>query len=168
MTIASVATQTGVSQSGLLHHFPSKAALLAAVLDEREREDSDFLFGDGTVPLGWAAFDSLTALTARNTTRPEWVQLFVRTSAEATVPNHPAHGWVVRHYRSLRNWLRDAVQSGIESGAIRADAPVTLIVESTVALLDGIQQQWVVEPDAVSMIDNVREHIRLLKATWSS
>ncbi len=167
MTIADVAAQAGVSQSGLLHHFPSKAALLAAVLDEREQTDSEFLFGDGTVPLGWDAFDSLVALAARNATRPEWVQLFVRIAAEASVPSHPAHDWVTRHYRSLRKWLTDAVEAGVTAGQIRRDAPAALIAETTIAVLDGVQQQWVVEPQAVAMVDNVREHVRVLKQAWS-
>lgn len=168
MTISAVAAEAGVSQSGLLHHFPNKAALLAAVLDERDREDSDFLFGDSDTPLGWDAFDSLVSLVARNNNRPEWVRLFVRIAAEATDPNHPGHDWVTRHYQSMRAWLTDAIHAGVEDGTIRPDIPRPLVVESTIALLDGIQQQWVIDPDTVSMIDNVREHVRVLRQTWSA
>lgn len=168
MTIADVAAKTGVSQSGLLHHFPSKAALLTAVLDQRERDDRDFLFRDGTVPLGWAAFDALVSLAARNSTRPEWVGVFVRVAAEATEPGHPAREWLTRHYESTRRWLTEALHHGIANGEIVPNAPVDLIVGNTIACLDGIQQQWTLEPGRVSMVNHVREHVRALKAAWST
>lgn len=66
-SIAKVAAESGLSQSGLLHHFPSKVALLSAVLEERDAEDGVFLTNeDGEAPLGWDAFDALEALVARN------------------------------------------------------------------------------------------------------
>lgn len=167
MAISAVAREAGVSQSGMLHHFPSKAALLAAVLDEREHDDEEFLFGDDATPLGWDAFDALVSLAARNANRPQWVQMFVRVAAEATDPAHPGHEWILEHYRSMRSWLTDAVRAGIEDGTFRADVPVALLVESTVAVLDGLQQQWVLEPDAVSMVDATREHVRMLKQAWA-
>ncbi|MGY2061863.1 TetR/AcrR family transcriptional regulator, partial [Nocardia gipuzkoensis] len=36
-SIAEIADRCGLSQPGLLHHFPTKAALLSAVLDYRDR-----------------------------------------------------------------------------------------------------------------------------------
>ena len=42
-------------------------------------------------PLSRQAFDALTALVARNSTRPELIGLFVLLSAEATDTGHPAH-----------------------------------------------------------------------------
>lgn len=165
-TIANVAAQAGISQSGLLHHFPSKAALLAAVLDHHEQEDSDFLFGAGVTPMGWDAFDSLVALTARNASRPEWVKLFVLISAEGTVPGHPAHDWVTRHYRGMRTWLSDAVREGISRGEIAENAPVDAIATAAIGVLDGAQQQWVLDSHAVPLVQTVREHVEGLKRLW--
>lgn len=167
MTIADVASRTGISQSGLLHHFPSRAALLTAVLEQREREDSEFLFGDGRVPLGWDAFDALVSLAARNSTRPEWVGVFVRVAAEASEVDHPAHEWMMRHYSSARRWLREAIQYGIQVGEIRPDAPVELIVGNTIAVQDGLQQQWLVSPDDVPLVQHFREHVHTLKSAWT-
>ncbi|MFJ2505035.1 TetR/AcrR family transcriptional regulator [Microbacterium sp. NPDC087592] len=165
MSIADVAAASGISQSGLLHHFPSKVALLAAILEQRERDDNAFLFGDGTVPLGWDAFEALVPLTARNSTRPEWVGVFVRVSAEATEPDHPANEWLRDHYASARAWLGDAVQQGKESGVIRADAPTELLVGNTIAVLDGIQQQWLVDR-RIDMVSQVSAHISGLRVCW--
>lgn len=167
-SVAAVAAKTGLSQSGLLHHFPSKAALLAAVLEERDRQDGDFLAGGTEPPLGWAAFDALTALVARNSTRPQLVGLFVRLAAEATEPGHPAHAWVREHYESMRNWLTHAVHTGQERGEISADAPAGTIVRTTIAVIDGLQQQWLLDPDDVSMAAEFEAFADTLRARWGT
>jgi len=166
-SIALVAQQTGLSQSGLLHHFPSKAALLAAVLEDRDAEDGEFLTRDGSSPqLGWAAFDALAALVARNSTRPELVGLFVRLSAEATEPDHPAHDWLLDHYTGIRAWLTDAVRTGQATGEIRQDAPVEVLVRTTIAVLDGLQQQWLLERESMSMVTEFAAFVSLLRSQW--
>ncbi|KRE77801.1 MULTISPECIES: TetR/AcrR family transcriptional regulator [Micrococcaceae] len=167
-SIAEVALRTGLSQSGLLHHFPNKTALLTAVLEQREKEDSEFLFGEGAAPMGWAAFDSLVALVARNSTRPEWIGLFVRISAEATEAKHPANQWMLDHYRSTREWLTQAIEDGKRTGEILPDAPVEAIVRNTIAVLDGLQQQWVAEPHSMSMVAELRVYLDQLRATWGN
>lgn len=167
-SVAAVAAKTGLSQSGLLHHFPSKAALLAAVLEERDREDGDFLTGTTAPPLGWAAFDSLTALVARNSTRPHLVGLFVRLAAEGTEPSHPAHAWVQQHYAGIRTWLTAAVEAGQERGEIAANAPVGTIVRTTIAVIDGLQQQWLLEPGEVAMAAEFEAFADTLRARWST
>lgn len=166
-SVADVAAKTGLSQSGLLHHFPSKAALLAAVLEHRSKDDTEFLFGDANVPTGWAAFDGLVALVARNSTRPDWVGLFVRLSAEATEPGHPAHQWLLDHYESLRRWLTEALEQGKTSGEVRQDAPTTHIVNTTIAVLDGLQQQWLCEPGTFAMVAHFRSFTEGLKTCWA-
>ena len=166
-SIAKVAERTGLSQSGLLHHFPSKAALLSAVLEERDAEDGQFLSSAGEPPLGWAAFDSLAALVARNSTRPHLVGLFVRLSAEAIEPGHPAHEWIKDHYAGIEAWLTDAIRAGKERGEIREDAPAETIVHTTVAVLDGLQQQWLLNPERVSMVAAFAEHVETLRTRWS-
>jgi AcrR family transcriptional regulator len=167
-SVAAVAAKTGLSQSGLLHHFPSKAALLAAVLEERDRQDGDFLAGSTEPPLGWAAFDALTALAARNSTRPELVGLFVRLAAEATEPDHPAHTWVREHYEGIQNWLTHAVHIGQERGEISADAPIGTIVRTTIAVIDGLQQQWLLDPDKVAMAAEFEAFADTLRARWGT
>ncbi|HEY6931951.1 MAG TPA: helix-turn-helix domain-containing protein, partial [Marmoricola sp.] len=42
-TMLAVAEAAGISQTGLVHHFPDKQLLLAAVLDRRDRLDGEAL-----------------------------------------------------------------------------------------------------------------------------
>jgi len=167
-TIADIAQEAGLSQSGLLHHFSSKAALLSAVLEERDTEDSEFLSGDQATPLSWAAFDALTALVARNSTRPELIGLFVRLSAEATDPHHPAHSWLQDRYANTRAWLTDAVRTVQRAGEMHPDAPVDDIVRTTIAVIDGLQQQWLVEPQTMSMVGSFSTYLAALRGQWAT
>ncbi|MFD5825931.1 TetR/AcrR family transcriptional regulator [Lentzea sp. NPDC060358] len=167
-SVAAVAARTGLSQSGLLHHFPTKAALLAAVLQERDRQDGAFLAGGTGAPLGWAAFDALTALVARNSTRPGLVGLFVRLAAEAVDPAHPAHDWVQQHYAGIRTWLCEAVRAGVDRGEFRPDTPVSSIVSTTIAVVDGLQQQWLLRPDEVPMVAEFEVFTSALRARWGT
>lgn len=167
--IAKVAAESGLSQSGLLHHFPSKVALLSAVLEERDAEDGVFLTNeDGEAPLGWDAFDALEALVARNSTRPQLVGLFVRLSAEAVEVGHPAHTWIKDHYAGMEAWLTDAVRVGQARGDIRADAPGLVLAHRTIALVDGLQQQWLLHPGRVSMAEEFGAYMAELHARWGT
>jgi len=168
-SIAKVAQQAGLSQSGLLHHFPSKAALLLAVLEERDAEDGVFLTTEhGEAPLGWDAFDALEALVARNSTRPHLVGLYVRVSAEAIEPGHPAHDWLKDRYAGMEAWLTDAIRTGQVREEIHADAPIAILVHNTIAMVDGLQQQWLLNPERVSMVKEFGGYVAELRARWGA
>ncbi|UKA60533.1 TetR/AcrR family transcriptional regulator [Arthrobacter sp. FW306-2-2C-D06B] len=166
-TIARLAAGTGLSQSGLLHHFPSKAKLLSAVLEARDAEDGEFLNTEhGEAPMGWEAFDALQALVARNSSRPQFVGLYVKMAAEAVEEDHPAHEWLENRYAAMKEWLTDAVRFGQVRGEIVSDAPVDHLVRTTIAVLDGLQQQWLIDPSKFSMVEAFGFHIAGLRACW--
>ncbi len=172
---AVIAARAGVSPAQVFYYFPSKEDLLASILENSDSAVDGLVgpllvspFGERPSPPGWAAFDALVALAADHTAYMRWVQLFVRISAEATAPGHPAYEWISRHNQRIHNSLTEALEAGIEDGSVRRDTPTQLIVESTVALLYGLQQQWILDPTKVSVVDNVREHVRSLKHNWST
>lgn len=167
-SVAQVAQQAGLSQAGLLHHFPSKVALLTAALEYREETEGTRLEVDGAAPLGWAAFDALTGLVARNAARPSIVRLFVTLSAEALDPAHSAHEWILNHYDSLTTWLTAAVEFGRDQGEFRADTPVGTLVRLTIATMDGLQQQWLATNSAFDMAEEFRRYVESQKNTWKA
>ncbi|WP_439657726.1 TetR/AcrR family transcriptional regulator [Lentzea sp. HUAS TT2] len=167
-SVAQVAQQAGLSQAGLLHHFPSKVALLTAALEYREETEGTRLEVEGAAPLGWAAFDALTGLVARNAARPSIVRLFVTLSAEALDPAHPAHEWILNHYDSLTTWLTAAVEFGRERGECRSDTPVDTLVRLTIATMDGLQQQWLATGAGFDMAEEFRRYVESQKRTWKA
>src|SRR5512139_3529475 len=90
--LADIAKAAGVTEPGLLHHFPSKAHLLMEVLAERDRIDrerSDTSLHDGTK----GPLVPLQELVEYNETVPGLVQLFVVLVAESIDDKHPGHGF---------------------------------------------------------------------------
>ena len=122
-SIRDVALRVGMSEAGLLHHFPNKSALLAAVLDRRDQHSLQrvpFDSGDGD-----ATLRGLVDLAAYNASVPGVVELYTTLSAEATAPSHPAHDYFVRalriHPRQRPRGVR--VARGRGSARRRRDAP---------------------------------------------
>lgn len=167
-SLAQVAKRAGLSQAGLLHHFPSKVALLTAALEYRDETEGVRLEVEGQAPLGWAAFDALVELVVRNAARPPIVRLFVTLSAEALQSEHPAHHWVVHHYESLTSWLTEAVEHGRRAGEFRAETPTAVLVRQTVAMMDGLQQQWLAGGTAFDMAADFRTFVEAQKQRWGS
>jgi AcrR family transcriptional regulator len=168
-SIAQVAARAGISQSGLLHHFPSKQALLIAVIDYRQQVDSRTLEdADGRPLLGWAAFDGLLDLVRKNTERPQVVRMFATLCAEALDADHPAHEWIQQHYASGERTLADAIEAGIAEGTMRPDMPPATIAHLTVAIMDGLQLQWLSSEGALDMAGAFEAYVDHLKLTWGA
>ena len=167
-SVAQVAQRAGLSQAGLLHHFPSKVALLTAALEYRQETEGTRLEVDGVAPLGWAAFDALAGLVARNAARPSIVRLFVTLSAEALDPDHPAHDWITNHYDSLTTWLTAAIEHGRDHGEFRQDTSVATLVRLTIATMDGLQQQWLATEQGFDMAEEFRRYVDSQKQAWKS
>ena len=74
-----LASRVGMSHPGLLHHFPTKVALLEAVLDYRDTVDVADL--DEDLARGTDYFDALVRLVERNALRRHIVELFTALAA---------------------------------------------------------------------------------------
>lgn len=164
-SMAQVAEAAGISPSGLAHHFPSKAALLGAVLDHRDAMDAL------PPPEGeegpWDAFDQLVVLAGTNMERRQLVALYTTMIGEAIAPAHPAHGWMRRHFDLVLELLRETIRTGQERGLVRQDAPVDRLARETIALMDGLQVQWLLDP-TVDMAEVMAQHVEELKRTWGT
>jgi len=168
-SIAQVAERAGLSQSGLLHHFRSKADLLAAALDHRDEIEGHLLEStDGVPAMGWAAFDSLVELVRRNSAEPRLVRLFVTLSAEAIDPDHPAHPWMVAHYDGITAWLMAAIERGKRNGEMDPAMPTMTVVERTIATMDGLQILWFARGAEVDMVTDFAEYVEELHDRWAT
>jgi AcrR family transcriptional regulator len=152
-----VADACGLTVPGLLHHVGAKDRLLLAVLDHRDNEDflalAHELGLDVTDVWGrWPASISLPqvceALVRRNVTQPEIVRLFSVLEAESLAPDHPASEYFrQRQERTLRGFA--ALAAG------RAPDPLSL-ARQVVALMDGLQIQWLRDPETTDLLDEWR------------
>lgn len=154
-SLRDIAVRVGMSEAGLLHHFPNKSALLAAVLERRDQHSSE------RVPMdtedGLATLRGLVDLAAYNASVPGVVELYCTLSAEATSPDHPAHEYFLRRYEFTREQLAKAF-ARLERDGLLVDGvkPVRAAI-ATLAMMDGLQVQWLLDRDVVDMADALRE-----------
>src|SRR4051794_10743987 len=144
-SLREVAARVGISHPGLLHHFPSKAALLEAVLSRRDEIDEALFRAD--LDAGHDHFDGLALLVERNAARPGIVELFATLSAEATSPGHPAHAYFQDRYRAVVEVTRTEFERWRDEGRLRDGIDPLTAARLTVAVMDGMQIQWLLAAD---------------------
>ncbi|MDQ0792375.1 TetR/AcrR family transcriptional regulator [Streptomyces sp. B1I3] len=167
VSLRDIAAHAGLTHAGLLHHFPGKESLLIEVLGRRDRTDAQETFpgivSPGTPEAGPAErLERVVGLIARNGRTPGLVSLYTKLSAEATDPAHPGHHYFKERYRILREELTvlvRALQAEVRS-PVAADPEV--VARQLLALMDGLQTQWLLEPEAVAMEDLVRDFLSRL------
>ena len=147
-TILDIATHVGISRTGLLHHFPSKEALLKAILAKRDLEDIE-RFGRSEEPL--SDLRNLVELVRHNASIPQLVGLFAVLSAEAADAAHPAHDYFVRRYDRARSAMGQALVRARDADLLAPGVDIDHEARALVAMLDGLQIQWLLAPDDVDM-----------------
>ncbi|MDR7158214.1 TetR/AcrR family transcriptional regulator [Arthrobacter sp. BE255] len=148
-SLKDVADKVGLTQAGLLHHFPNKEALLEAVLTLRDEES---VARTGALSAqGIGLLHGLVELTRYNTTIPGLVALYCVLSAEATDPDHPAHEYFQRRYNWVRGTMKDAFAEIQRHGQLRPGIAPPAAARQLAALMDGLQVQWLLDNDSVDM-----------------
>ena len=162
-SLREIAERVGLSQPGLLHHFANKEKLLEAVLTHRDDLANERMGPE--LPAGAALFDSLVELTAFNATTPGLVALFAVLSGEATATDHPGHEYFRERYSWVRTLIEEAVVEGQAAGDIRPDLDPTDAARTMIALLDGLQIQWLYEDSSFDMTIPLRTYVASLRTS---
>lgn len=164
VSLRQIAARAGITHAGLLHHFPGKDALLLEVLGRRDRQDAAWLFPELLEPAGnpAPARDRLLGLLDvidRNSRTPGLVALYTKVAAEAAAPGHPAHDYFVARYRLLRRELAAVLGTVFREAEPPVTAEPAAVAQQLIALMDGMQTQWTLEPEAVEMRARVAEFL---------
>jgi AcrR family transcriptional regulator len=133
------AAACGMTKAGMLHHFPSKDALLIAVLERRD--DLDLATVGGTLEPARdpaAARATMTAFVRRNLTQRSILQLYAVLAAEALNPAHPAHAYFQARLEEGRAMFERYLLSWHPRPGLAA---VELL-----SFLDGLQLHWLRDP----------------------
>lgn len=160
--MAEIARDASLSGPGLLHHFPSKTHLLMEVLKERDRIDGQrvqtFLEKNDHHFL-----DALIELVEHNQTVPGLVQLFNLLVAESVSTDHPAHEFFIERYQRGREHWTQAITQAQQAGEVRLDLPADTLASLLFAIMDGLQVQWLLEPEKINMSELFQVMTDILK-----
>jgi AcrR family transcriptional regulator len=156
-SLATIAEEVGLSQPGVLHHFPSKEHLLLEVLRYREERGLEYM--ERTVEETDSYAEALLELCAANAQTPGLVRLFTVLAAESVDDDHPANARFRARYRDLRR--RVAARLAIErrEGRLPGDADIDKLAPQVLAMLDGLQLQWLLDPGEVDMVALFRDFL---------
>jgi AcrR family transcriptional regulator len=94
---------------------------------------------------------ALLGLCRENQDTPGLVRLFAILAAESVDDDHPAHDWMVERYRTLRERFVTRRENEQREGRIAAGLDSRLLAPQLIAMFDGLQVQWLLDPGAVAM-----------------
>lgn len=150
-SIARIAERVGITVAGALHHFPSKTALLMGVLERRDevnRRVAEEVRGDGSLS---GLLGSLRAINRSNAGAPGVVRAFSILNAESLVEGHPAWEWYQARYQDIYGRLSGRFRLLVEQGEVREDVDVGALTQQILAMMDGLQLQWLRFPEQLDL-----------------
>ena len=157
-TTADIATKVGLTEPGLLYHFPSKQELLFSVLEAREVEIGKRLH-ERTVESG--IFGGLLDLAKRHEADPRLLVL----AAESINPDHPAHEWFVARYRRAREQRARDIAHEQRAGRLPADIDAQVVARLLLAILDGLELQHLLDPELGDIAGPLEAFLALLRGS---
>jgi len=166
-SLGEIAERVGITHPGVLHHFGSKDQLFVEVLAYRERQDVEG-FEDNQPPRGAELLRHLVRTAAVNTGRIGLVQSYVVLSAESVTEGHPAQASFRDRFSVLRGLIAAALEETCGDALHPPAAEIDAAASSIIAVMDGLQVQWLLEPEKVPMPDAVALVIDALLQRWGA
>ena len=158
-----VFAQRGADRTSLramIHHFGSLEQLRVDVYQESARRlDRGAGRTDGVSPV-----ETMRLSAERNREVPGMVQLYTTLVAAALEEGHPAATtFASERFAAVRAALADQVRAQQADGRIRPDLDADQVAALVIAASDGLQTQWVLDPDvdqvgALALLERLLGH----------
>ena len=157
-TIRDIAAEAQISPSSLLHFYRTKQELLWATM--AHRDDRRFCASDNAQSAGFA--DRVVGQAVANEDVPHLIQLYAILSAESATRDHPGQQFFADRFAGLRTAYAREFTALAEAGLLRDGVEPDVAAVTVVALWDGVQLQWLHDPETVSAAHVLREYFRLV------
>lgn len=157
-SLRDISKELGLSLTSLVHHFPTKSDLLEAVLDNANATwGTSFASEADEQGVRFA----ILQLARLNFDHPELLRLLAIVASEASSPAHPAHDWFVQRYQRLVGILQQMIETDRERGRVRTDGDAAVLAKRVIALWDGLQLQWLLDPheDMIGEMDGALDDL---------
>ena len=202
-SLADIANAADISKAGLLHHFSSKDELFCKVLERRDREDALSILVDSPAVEGdavetpvdtvgnldtlevasvsdldgnpWVLLERYIELLERNVAHRDLTAIYTATAVSVLDAEHPAHQWMANHLNSAVERFESSFEAGKTAGLVDPKMPSRLVARSLVALIDGLQLQWLcsttpgtaaAEALSTDLVAEIRLYADCLRSQW--
>ena len=158
-SLRTVGEAIGVSHAALRHYFSSRDELLVEAYRAHEaRAARDAPTADES------AVGVIVEAAERNRSIPGLVELYATLTTDALQAQHAVTREFVRgRFRTLREALAARIESGQQAGRIAAGIDAMDAAALVIAASDGLQIQWLLDPDAVDVGRSLSILERLLR-----
>jgi TetR/AcrR family transcriptional regulator, transcriptional repressor for nem operon len=136
---ADISDAVGIKKPSIHHHFPTKAALAAAVLKSHREKTIE-----GTEQLDWQIEDPRKRLYAyiqywEGCIRGGMVPFCVAALMGAELPSLPeeVQAEVRQHFKALGKWLEQTLKAGVKAGVIRLQDSAATEAQTLMAVVHG-------------------------------
>ena len=102
----------------------------------------------------------MLAVSTHNTERPGLIQLYSLLRADATAVEHPAHEHHRLQYDGLRIYLTRAFEEVRAAGELNSDEDSDTLASTFLALMDGLQIQWLYNREATDIDRVLRAYMK--------
>ena len=150
-SLREISRRCGISHATLLHHFPTKVALLTAVM---ARRDADQL--PVSSARGWTledVFGFFVALARHNHGKPGLARLHILLEAEAASPKHPARDYFVGRNSEWREVVTRLIARTAAEGGVAIDLDPKTITLMSLALWEGLELNEPLSAEPIDIAD---------------
>lgn len=155
-----IAADVGLTEAGLLYHFPSKTHLLLAVMDTRLDIE---LAREGLLPADQdplRAFRVMLRVLEQLAAKPALMELFMLLFGQAADPTSPAHGSFSLLYERTIESVSSQLRLAAAAGTVRPDLDFKRIAQQSIAVSDGLQFQWILMGGEFDLVARFREYLQ--------
>ncbi|MFF0085849.1 TetR/AcrR family transcriptional regulator [Streptomyces canus] len=157
-SIDAVAERAGLTRQGVLHYYPSKRRLLFALLHFREELNRRHVQGDGDDRDLPGTFAEAVAFDQGY---PFLAQVHSVLMAEAATGQEPAREFVRERSRTLQDSVAGDLTARYGE-RLPSGLTAQMAATAVLALLEGLQQQWLVDSDDENYPQVVRDSLAVL------
>ncbi len=164
-SLRDIAERVGLTHAGLQYYFPTKEAILTALLDERDADaeqrgrEQDAPSSDGTVA---TLADIVRATITAHLNTPELTGLWAELTIAARSQDHPGHDHFVDRFDHGRALLTERLGSPTKGGALPGGLSAAEAAVLVVAVIEGLQTQWLLDP-SLDIITPLTKFIQLIE-----
>lgn len=141
MSLRDVARKVGISHPGVIYHFPSKEALLMAVVEQYE-EEAGIRISSLAEMESVEAFESVFHMLANMHDYPMVVEMECMLVTEASSELHPAHEHFVERNAQIRQVFTKAWDHLKATGKVTPEEDGRELAQSFLAMWHGLMAVW--------------------------
>ena len=155
-SLSDIARDLEISIGGLMHHFPTKQDLLAALADRRISLLIQYAGDEPSEDYLWF-WRSRVEMAQRMVEKPGLIELFVVVAFVGADPASPVHERYRTRYEGAAEYGARFYRQGVESGLFRPDIDCVGLARQGMAITDGFQLQWALSHGGIDLPAVIKE-----------